>query len=868
MTINAWKTSFIGINKPPKVLSATADSFSPVTLWPYPNDITDPYWSGGSNPQPYQWQVSFTVNATSQGSNLTRTPFSFTAQDIEVGDFVGGAQDGKVVEIISILSKTDSTLTAIVEDRLRYNTFRDPTGFGLFNTPGPVIFFQINELGLPMLDPLPGQASVNFFSDVQSRFQYMNPLTNYELEQDNHGFVQGNPISIEGGRFAITNSANAKKFIGTVVYPGPGPNAFILRPAAGIIDFAPGLPGAIGDFIYTDKDGSGALTTNDASNRPIFIKISNAIQTITTGTGIDPTGTDGDVSIINRKPITFTGSGSGTYNLDDAITAINAVTTDTKITAVKVGAANQIVSDTTTYTTPYGLIAGYVPFSASINGVTVNFTTTTTGSAQYNADISVSADMVTDITAAGIPDIVTALDTNGNIIITETAGGAITIINITADLYGNNFAGPGSVSALPLTTPANTTTHALRLYRDDGGPMTLVDSQGSFFNTAGVMSGQTGRYAIGMNITGGLRSNSTITVPTLASRDALHPLPGDQAYVLDTGHGEWAIYLWDGTSWLRHGNQRSDETDARTLVTSINLATRPSGTINLGTISAGRKILNIGVDVENAQPARISGVIDSVSVAYNPSFTAPTPSDPNLIQGAYGTQQGNLYGTAYQALISPLVDTTGDMLTNFANWTVVGATGGSYTSLFAPGAVHITDVQQVYSYGNWYLITFSQPVYQQQPGGNSGSAFFYPPGTYTVPTAVTVSSPTWTSGNATFGVSYNNQTFTLSVTPLNGGSGHSQGQTLTIPGSFLGTPGQNAIVTVTGITSKLQPSTISLGIPSNNELFMHALDSQLDGTATYTVDPNYITDNYIDVVVNLNNVSGASGLITIKLTYV
>jgi len=593
MTINAWKTSFIGLNKPPKVLAATADAFTPITLWPYANDVTDPYWSGGTNPQAYQWQVDFTVLTIGQGSNLTRTPFYFTAQDIEVGDFVAGAQDGKVVEVISILSKTDTTLTAVVEDRMRYNTFRDPTGFGLFNTPGPVIFFQINELGLPMLDPLPGQASVNFFSDVQSRFQYINPLTNYELEQANHGFVQGDPISIDGGMFAITNASNAKKFIGTVVYPGPGPNAFILRPAAGIIDFAPGLPGDIGDFIYPDKDGTGTLTTNDASNRPIFIKIANAIQTITTGTGIDPTGTDGDVVVINRVPVTL-GTGNGVYNLDDAITAINAVTNQTNITAVKVGAANQIVSDTINLGTPYGLIAGYVPFSASINGVTVNFTTTTTGSAQYGAGIAVAQDMVQDITAAGIPDIVTALDANGNIIITETAGGAITIVNVTGDANGNNFAGPNSISALPLTTPANTTTSALRLYRDDGGPMTLVDSQGTFFNTAGVMSGQTGRYAIGMNISSGLRANSTITVPTIVSRDALHPLPGDQAYVLDTGYGEWAMYLWDGFFWLETTNQRSNSTDAQTI---SELFEFPGTTATIGAITQNRRILNVSIAV-------------------------------------------------------------------------------------------------------------------------------------------------------------------------------------------------------------------------------------------------------------------------------
>jgi len=141
MIINAWKTNFIGLNKPPKVLSGMAHTFVSLDLWPYANSVDDPYWSGGVNPQFYRWQVTFQVNERLHGSNLTRTPFRFNAQDIEVGDFVAGADDGKVCQIMSILSKTNSEIVAIVEDRLRYNTFRDPAGFGLFNAPGTVIFF-------------------------------------------------------------------------------------------------------------------------------------------------------------------------------------------------------------------------------------------------------------------------------------------------------------------------------------------------------------------------------------------------------------------------------------------------------------------------------------------------------------------------------------------------------------------------------------------------------------------------------------------------------------------------------------------------------------------------------------------------------
>lgn len=594
MTINAWKTSFIGLNKPAKVLSGSVLSVVPASLWPYPNSADDPYWSGSSNPQYYRWEVSFSVEERTHGSNLTRTPFRFNAQDIEVGDFVAGALDGKVLQILSISSKTNSEVVAIVEDRLRYNTFRDPMGLGLFSSNGDVIFFQINELGFPMLDPLPGEAAADFFTNVMSRFQYMNPLTNYLLEKTNHGFEQGDAVCIEDGIFALSNSDNISRFIGTVVYPGPGPDQFILRPANGIIDFVPGLPGTVGDYIYPSLDGTGDLTTNDNSRRPIYMKIADAIVTSTTGTGIDPIGNDGDVVEINRVQITL-GSGNGTYTVEDAVNLINQETETHKVTAVKVGAATEVVSDIAVQGSAYGIVAGYTPFSASINGVTINFATTTSGSAAYgDPTVADQNDMVADINAAKITDIVATVVEGSNIKIRNNAGGAITIVNITADANGNNFAGTSSLSSLPEITPANTTTSALRLMRLDGGPLTIRDFAGQFLDTAGVLSGQNGRYALGLNIEQGIRSGGTSVVANITARDALNALVGDNCYVIDAGNGEWATFTYDGQQWTKVSGERSVATDARTLVLDVNLSTT-TGTQTIGYITADRTVISVRV---------------------------------------------------------------------------------------------------------------------------------------------------------------------------------------------------------------------------------------------------------------------------------
>ena len=649
MTINAWKTSFIGLNKPAKVLSGTADSVLPVSLWPYANSADDPYWSGGLNPRYYRWQVSFTIAEKVHGSNLTRTPFKFDAQDIEVGDFVAGGSDGKVLQITSVISKTNSEVVAIIEDRLRYNTFRDPAGFGLFSIPGPVIFFQINELGFPMLDPLPGEAAADFFTNVMSRFQYMNPLTNYLLEKTNHGFEQGDAVCIENGTFSLSNPNNISRFIGTVIHPGPGPDQFILRPANGIVDFVPGLPGSVGDYIYPSLDGTGDLTTNDNSRRPIYMKVADAVTTETTGTGIDPTGTDGDVVDINRTQITLY-SGTGTYGLDEAVALINVDTPVHKITAVKVGAATETFSDIAGQGSAYGIIAGYTPFSASINGVTVNFTTTTSGSAAYGdpsvADVN---DMVADINVAKIADIVASVVNGSDIKLRHNAGGAIAIVNITADANGNNFAGATSVSSLPENTAANTTTSALRLMRLDGGPLTIRDFAGSFLNTAGVLSGQNGRYALGLNIEQGIRSSGTAVVADIVARDALSSLVGDQCYVIDAGNGEWATFTYSGSQWTKVGGERSVATDARTLVLDVDLSTT-TGTQTVGYITTDRTVISVRVLVTTECPADAE-----VTIGTNSNTSAFTQARDSILSqiGQYTTNP-DYRTTAYTEVVAEI----------------------------------------------------------------------------------------------------------------------------------------------------------------------------------------------------------------------
>ena len=626
MAIN--KTSAIDLNVPTKVISVNVTSQSTDALWEHDDGLGDLWWEGGSQPKAYRWELTMTVTAVAHGSHLTRTPKVFNGFDIVVGDYIAGATDGRALQIVSITSKTATTVVCKAEDRLRYNTFRSSSGSGIFTVPGGAVIFQINENGHPMIDPLPtGIVSSDFYANVSSRFQYLNPQMNYMLDQTAHGFEAGDVVAMDQTTnvFELADAANIERLVGTITHSGPGPNKFLLRPANGIVDFVPGLPGNPGDFIYPKTDSSGDLTLTN-TGVAIFLKLSNAIPSISIGTIIGGVSSAADKLEINDTDVLFTTNSGGVVSINNAVTDINALTTSHKVTASSTPAPNTIASDTSTYGSAYGLIGGYVPFSASINGTTVNFSTSTAGQAAYGIAVGIAEDMAADINAAGIPNI-TATFPGGLLTLVHSQGNAFTIVNGTADSNGNDFAGTGSVSSLG-TSYSAASGATLKLTRTDGGEIILFDKVGTPTLDFGVMSGHSGSYSLGLNVEKGIRSGGGITVvANTAARNAMTPLTGDQAHVLDTGEGEWALYLYSGSSWTLIANEDSAATDANSLSHTF---TTPVGgfgntsTIVLGRISSNSRVLSVLVEVT------------SVMTGYStiPSLEVGVASDPDRFMGA------------------------------------------------------------------------------------------------------------------------------------------------------------------------------------------------------------------------------------------
>ena len=117
--------------------------------------------------------------------------------------------------------------------------------------------------------------------------------------------------------------------------------------------------------------------------------------------------------------------------------------------------------------------------------------------------------------------------------------------------------------------------------------LSIYDKVGTPTIDFGIMSGHSGSYSLGLNVEKGIRSGGGITVlADMAARNAMTPLTGDQAHVLDTGEGEWALYLYSGSAWTLIANEDSAATDANSL--SHTFTTPVGGFGNTSTITLGR----------------------------------------------------------------------------------------------------------------------------------------------------------------------------------------------------------------------------------------------------------------------------------------
>lgn len=639
---NKSADSTLDVYKPAKVLQLSYTSASAYKNWEHNDGEGDPWWSGGGSAKPYQYTLTFTVTEYTHGSHKTREHRKYNGMDVSVGDWVAGSQDGKCLQIISITSKSTTTVVAIAEDIDRYNVFRSSTGSPIFSVPGTGVLFTLNGEGMPMIDPLPASVvSADFYPNIVSRFEYMNPAEHFPLAKTAHGFARGDVVVVtSGGVYEKATAATISRTIGVISYVGPGPDRFKVKPQNQIIDFNPALPGSIGSFIYADTDGD--LTTTD-TGKIMFLKIKDAVNSVATGNITNATTTVNNIMEINGTNVTLS---TGT-TIANAVTDITSAS-NTFVTATEAPVPTTATSDTSDYS--YGILGGYIPFSANINSgggnALINITTSPSGNAQYGAGIANGTDVKTTLDALNITNLTTEVLGTGQLKLTEANGNAINIFNVSGDANSIVFAGDNSITGLPTTTVA-TTGKFLRLTRTDGGAIDLEEKVGTPIADFGLTSVHNGQFPLGLYVENGVKTAGTKVVATISARNSLSPQVGDMAYVTDAGDNEWGMFVWDGSAWVEIGNQDSAATDAQTL--TFTLATPGGGfggveTVTLGNISPGARIVDISIEVTTPY-ANFSGTTPFVEVGDTSDINAYMGGDESDLStnGTYTANPNYVY---------------------------------------------------------------------------------------------------------------------------------------------------------------------------------------------------------------------------------
>ena len=365
----------------------------------------------------------------------------------------------------------------------------------------------------------------------------------------------------------------------------------MIRPNTRIIDFLPAIPGNVSDFIYTHATTAGALTTSDASGRIQFLKIANSIESSVTGTVLNPTVTANDVIEINETPVTLTST-----TLSQTVSDINASTSTHGVTASTT--PSPTTATTATLSLAYGLVGVYPGGVITINGTSVTINTTTAGQAAYGIAVAIGADIVADVNAAA-PTNITASLSGSNVVLTESQGNAITIVNVTNDGQGNPVAGASSGTGWPLSTSASTGAY-IKLARADGGEILLDQTTGTPLTSLGVFSVHNGRPPLAVTVEQGLRtSGGTTVVNNVFALNALSAQTGDTAYVIDSGNGEWKFMIYNGSSWIQLSDEDSADVDAKTITATVTQS-GGSGNTTIGTVSNNARITLVSVEVTQA----------------------------------------------------------------------------------------------------------------------------------------------------------------------------------------------------------------------------------------------------------------------------
>jgi len=598
---------------PPKVIPGFAQDLTPMESWLYDDGTGDPWWQGAIG-SACRWIMTADVFAANHSSHLTRMPNQYTGLDVTPGMWVFSNAEPRALRVVSVISQTDSTIQCVVEDVDRYNTFTDPAGVGTgsFAPLSNIIFFELGDDGLPVLNPLPAGTDVFNVSQIEARYRVFNPTVENRFFQINHGFKEGQVLKINTttGLFEHATS-NDMYLTGTVVAVGPGPNYFYLSPSTKLIkDLEPGLPGNVGDVIWLDPTTGDRTTVPNGSMAPLYVKMTKEVPSFTIGTNDNPGSFGGTAFKINNHLITL--PGSELLDTSAVISEINSSTPNHGVTAGFGSSVNTVVG-TASYpmSTP-------TTFQFKVNNVlhtvslpSVNFGTA--GQIGWWDIIRAVNEQTTVHTVYATFD-----PGSGFITFTSKAGLAITFENVAPLTTSGDDKTFTDMVGVTASNPASAATK-LKLVRNDGGQIIITDVSGTFTFDMGIQSAGNGQLPLALVVDKSMIANQNYIVMTIAERDAITNVrSGDQVFVQQANSAnEWALYVRTGETWTKISDQDSANTDAQTLTVQVNFDS--SSPISIGTLSPGSRVVDISV------------VVDTTFDGTAPTLSVGTMADNTLV---------------------------------------------------------------------------------------------------------------------------------------------------------------------------------------------------------------------------------------------
>lgn len=281
----------------------------------------------------------------------------YNLNDLKEGDYVSTNGAGRILKVVTVVSKSNETAQVYVEDELRFNQQIDPSGNSEGYIPsGEGIVFEVKE-GRPILFPYTNysESVIGFVKstavEIMSRFDHLRQDKLLDIEQTGISalsLVPGDIITWDENTEEYRLFDSDDKLLGIVVETGnPVPDAFRINPVGTFVDIV--LPD-FGDgkrYYYWDPTTPGKLTTTEPSQSqrkiPVFFKLSPTRAIHFEGANVtDALGNY--VTIDTTQTIT----GEKTFDADQTftqdVTVQGNLTVDTDITVQ----GNMTVSGSTT----------------------------------------------------------------------------------------------------------------------------------------------------------------------------------------------------------------------------------------------------------------------------------------------------------------------------------------------------------------------------------------------------------------------------------------------------------------------------------------------------------------------------------------